>query len=79
MNQDTALTIARAHLAERIDIEPILEKSAAGLCLYGIRDLSDYFVFSFHFPLETPCIGASKYIAISRKTGAIGFVGTIGE
>lgn len=79
MDKETAKVLARSYLAGSIEIKEIPKEAVEGLPLYCCGDRSDFYFFYFHGPMAPLCVGGSKCVAISKKTGAVEYMGTIGE
>ncbi|MEA3486493.1 MAG: hypothetical protein U9R20_02435 [Thermodesulfobacteriota bacterium] len=79
MDKEKAIALARAYLAGGIEIKEISEEETDRLPLYFNGDRHDYYFFYFHGPMEALGVGGSHCVAVSKKTGSVMGMGTVGE
>lgn len=79
MNPKEAESLARKFLSESlIRLHPCEEAPASrGYCIGGNPD--DYYYFVVDFVGEPSHVGASRYVAVSKTTGEVAYMGRIGE
>lgn len=75
MNNIKAEGTARSFLSEKIEL--IHTEPSEGLALHNF-DASEEALFEFRL-FGHPSIGSSEYVAVSRKTGRVRYIGHLGE
>jgi len=76
MDKNTARTLARNFLSEKITLT-LHEMAPAGIAFYNFNPV-DEFLFSFKLG-EVPAIGGTDYIAVSKISGDVRYLGFLGE
>ncbi len=74
MNKSEANRIAHSFLCEHIELEQCNELPIG---LYNFQH-SEEILFSFHI-FGHSSVGASEYIAVSKETGGVRYLGFLGE
>ena len=74
MNKKVAVELARSFLIKNIELEYCSEPPGP---IYNFNPEED-FLFTFQM-FSGSSIGASQYLAVSKKTGTVSYIGNIGE
>ena len=76
MDKNTARTLARNFLSEKITLT-LHDTPPAGIALYSFNP-DDEFLFSYKLGGQ-PAIGGTDYLAVSKISGKVRYLGFLGE
>lgn len=79
MDREAVIARVRYYLGDRIEIRAIPEGEIEGRSFYFNGDHRNYHFFYYRGHWEMPGVGGSNYVAVSKKTGEVAYIGMIGE